>query len=242
MLSILNIAGYKFVSLSDTAGLRLELLTLCQQLELKGTILLSAEGINITLAGRPEKIELFKTKLIALGPFEHINFHATFSDTAPFKRLKVKLKKEIITFRQPTLDNTKSRASAVEPETLKRWLDDNKDIVLLDTRNEYEIEFGSFKNAVNLHINDFTEFAQAINQLPREKTIVMFCTGGIRCEKAALYMEQQGFNDVHQLHTGILGYFAKVGGVHYEGDCFVFDERIAVNPKLETVNNVSEPT
>ncbi|MBV9576833.1 MAG: sulfurtransferase [Gammaproteobacteria bacterium] len=232
MQPILNIAGYKFISLNDTSSLREIWLVHCQSLGLKGTILLSHEGININLAGTQEAITAFKKKLIEDMRFTDISFHQTYSDFQPFKKLKIKLKKEIITLRQPTVDATKQRAPAIAPALLKQWLDEKRNITLLDTRNDYEVNFGTFKNAVNLQIDDFTAFPATLASIEKNKPIVMFCTGGIRCEKAALYLLNQGHEEVYQLDGGILGYFAKVGGEYYEGECFVFDQRVSLKYDL----------
>ncbi len=227
-MQIVNIAGYKFISLQALTTLRSHFLTRCNQLALKGTILLSHEGINVNLAGTPDNIDTFKADLKSDAYFADMTFRQSYSATQPFKRLKVKLKKEIITLRQLHVNPVEGRAPAIAPETFKQWLDEKRDITILDTRNEYEIEMGAFKGAVNLHINHFVEFPKAIEQVERNKPIVMYCTGGIRCEKAALYMMSQGFSEVYQLDGGILNYFTQVGNAHYEGGCFVFDERIAV--------------
>ena len=231
-MQILNIAGYKFIPLHELNAIRVNLLKHCHLLALKGTILLSQEGININLAGTPEAITAFKEILNEEERFSHIQFHHTYSEFQSFKRLKVKLKKEIITLRKPEIKVSATRAPSISPETFKHWLDENHDITILDTRNEYEISFGTFKNALNLHIDDFTSFPNSISQISREKPVVMFCTGGIRCEKAALYLLSQGYQDVFQLEGGILGYFTAVGAKHYEGECFVFDERIALDSHL----------
>ena len=232
MQPVLNIAGYQFVALTDLDVLRASLRTECQRLALKGTILLSPEGINISLAGEEAAIEAFKQFIAGVQQFTAMRFHHTYSTSQPFQMMKVKLKKEIITMRQgehlaPLADN---RASDVSPAELKQWLDERRDITLLDTRNDYEYDYGTFIGAINLQIKHFGELPEAICHLDKQKPVVMFCTGGIRCEKAALYMEQHGFEKVYQLDGGILGYFATVGNAHYEGECFVFDERVALNP------------
>lgn len=231
-MSILNIAGYKFTALNDLDNLRTSLLNVCEGLGLRGTILLSPEGINLTLAGEIAPITQFKSHLATIGNLADMTYRESLSDNQPFKRLKVKLKKEIITMRQPAVDAAQQRAKSISPAAFKSWLDEKRDLIVLDVRNDYEYRFGTFSNAVNLHLKNFTEFPAAINPLDKTKPIVMFCTGGIRCEKAALYMEQAQFPEVYQLEGGILNYFAQVGGDHYEGDCFVFDERIAVDPQL----------
>ena len=232
-MQTLNIAGYKFIELHDLDALREALQVQCQAGGLRGTILLSPEGINISLAGTSQAIANFKSGLAVDERFAGMRFHHTYSSHQPFQCLKVKLKNEIITLRQgdvaPLQDN---RAPDISPAELKHWLDEKRDITLLDTRNDYEYRFGTFTGAINLHLHNFGELPAAVQDLDKEKPLVMFCTGGIRCEKAAIYMQNQGFKQVYQLDGGILGYFAQVGGAHYEGECFVFDERVALDAYL----------
>lgn len=232
-MTLLNIAGYKFVELKELDALRDSFLAKCTELNLKGTILLSLEGINMSLAGAPVDIRDFQVYLRDDARFADMTFHETFASAQLFQRLKVKIKNEIITLRQPQANPTVDRAPDVDPLVFKQWLDEKRDIVVLDTRNDYEVRFGTFENAVNLNINDFGEFPEAVADLPKDKPIVMFCTGGIRCEKAALYMLNEGYDNVYQLDGGILGYFAKAGAAHYNGECFVFDERVSVDAALQ---------
>src|SRR5580704_13551415 len=192
-MQILNIAGYKFISLNEVEALRLSFLTHCVNLELKGTILLSKEGININLAGTIPHIETFIAFLKNDLRFRDISFHETYSSTPPFNRLKIKLKNEIITLRKPEANPVKKRAPSISPEILKQWLDEKRDITLFDTRNDYEVRFGTFKDAIHLPISDFSELPSSLNALSRDKTIVLFCTGGIRCEKAALYLLKEDY-------------------------------------------------
>ncbi len=236
-MKISLIAGYKFIELHDLTAWRDYFLEVCHAHFLKGTILLSHEGINLNIAGFEQEINAFKKILDEQTLFANIAFHETFSSTLPFKRLKIKIKKEIITFRQTAVDVGHQRAPSLSPEQFKQWLDEKRDITILDTRNDYEVELGTFKGAVNLHLQDFTSFSVASAQLPHNKPIVMFCTGGIRCEKAALYLLNQGYPEVYQLDGGILGYFAKIGGEHYDGTCFVFDERVALDSALKAKTN-----
>lgn len=232
-MSYLNIAGYQFAPIQDCVSLRTSLLASCQALSLMGTILVSPEGINLSLVGEVSAIRRFQALLHEIPGFEAMWFHESYSDFVPFKRLKIKLKKEIITLRLPnTTPSEATRAKALAPQALKQWLDEGRDITLLDTRNDYEIQAGAFKGALNPHIDHFTQLPAAVSALDKKKPVVMYCTGGIRCEKASLMMQEQGFEEVYQLDGGILGYFAKVGGAHYEGRCFVFDERVALDPQL----------
>lgn len=236
MKNILNIAGYKFVELDRLRTLQYRLKNLCLQLKLKGTVLLATEGINIMLAGSLESIENFLQKFSEDKRFADIEFKKSYSVEIPFQRLLVKIKKEIITFNVPEIFPYQFTGPRVNPQQLKEWLDANKDIIILDTRNNCEITLGKFKNALDLGIDNFRDFPQAVKKLPtqlKEKTIVMYCTGGVRCEKASAYMMREGFQNVLQLDGGILKYFAECGDAHYEGKCFVFDERVAVDAKLE---------
>jgi UPF0176 protein len=158
----------------------------------------------------------------------------------------VKIKKEIITMRMPLIKPELGRAPSVDPKTLKRWLDQGHDdegvpVVMMETRNAFEVDVGTFKNTLDYRIEKFTEFPAVAEQHKDElagKTVVTFCTGGIRCEKAAIHMKNIGYDRVYQLDGGILKYFEEVGGDHYQGDCFVFDYRTALNPKLEPTETV----
>jgi len=238
---ILNIAAYQFVEIADPAALRDRLLARGAALALKGTVLVAGEGINVFLAGEAEPVRVFLAELTADPRFADMAVKFSESETVPFQRLRVKLKREIITFRNFQLLPGRERAPAVAPKQLAQWLEQGRDdagreIVLLDTRNDQEIAHGTFVDALTLPIAKFTELPQALEahrESVRGKTVVSFCTGGIRCEKAALWMQDAGYENVLQLEGGILGYFEQVGGAHYRGGCFVFDERIALAPDLK---------
>jgi UPF0176 protein len=229
MKSVLNIAGYKFIALSGLPKRRDDLLAKAAFLRLKGTILLSLEGINLTLAGTVEAIAAFSQFLQQDPDLADMHFRESYSTFQPFKRMRVKIKEEIITLRQPNVDPAAKPAPEISPQEFAQWLDEKRDITVLDTRNTYEIAYGTFRNAQQLNLEDFSEFPQAIDQVSREKPIVMFCTGGIRCEKAAIVLLNAGYSNVYQLKGGILNYFTEVGAKHYEGSCFVFDERVTVD-------------
>lgn len=232
-MQTLNIAGYQFISLSLLPELQLCLQLQCDSLNLKGTILLSHEGINLNLAGTAQNIDAFKTYFSQDIRFKDIVFRESYSSSEPFKHMKVKVKKEIITLHRPEVQPEMQCAPHISPDVFKKWLDEKRDITILDTRNDYEFRFGTFRGAINLQIKDFSDFPEAATKIARDKPIVMFCTGGIRCEKAGTYLLYAGFSEVYQLQGGILNYFARVGGVHYIGECFVFDQRIAVDENLE---------
>jgi UPF0176 protein len=239
--TFVNIAAYKFISFDDTAEIRPQLRALCDELGLRGTILLSPEGINLFLAGLREPIDRFLAWLRADPRFTDLAVKESYSDQQPFNRMLVKLKAEIITMKHPLIKPENGRAPSVEPKTLKRWLDQGHDdagkpVVMIDTRNAFEVDVGTFNDTIDYRIEKFTEFPDAIAQHKESlagKTVVTFCTGGIRCEKAAIHMQNVGFDSVYQLDGGILKYFEDVGGAHYSGDCFVFDYRTALNPQLE---------
>ncbi|HEY8681548.1 MAG TPA: sulfurtransferase [Rhodanobacter sp.] len=239
-MSIVNISAYKFVSLDELPTLRERLHEHCSALALKGTILLAPEGINLFLAGTRAQIDDFIASLRQDPRFADIVAKESLSDSAPFGRMRVRLKQEIITMRLPTIRPEGGRAPAVDALTLQRWLDqghddDGREVVLLDTRNDYETDVGKFPQAVDYRIASFTEFPAAIATDRARydgKTIVSYCTGGIRCEKAALHMRDLGISHVYQLDGGILKYLEQTDGAHWHGDCFVFDGRVAVDSAL----------
>ena len=239
-MSILNLSAYRFVSLDDLPALRERILERCDALALKGTILLAPEGINLFLAGPREPIDAFMDWLRTDPRFAGLEPKESMSDDVPFGRMRVRLKKEIITMRMPTVRPEGGRAPSVAPATLQRWLaqghDDNgREVMLLDTRNDYETDVGLFENAVDYRIASFTEFPGALaadRSRFENKTVVSYCTGGIRCEKAVLHMQDIGMDNVFQLEGGILKYFEETDGTHWRGECFVFDERGAVDKSL----------
>ena len=243
MNTILNISAYKFVPLPDAAELRDLLQERSLTLQLKGTILLAEEGINLFLAGSSEAVRDFITQLQADARFADIVPKESWSAHQPFKKMLVKLKREIIRMNHPTIRPAAGRAPAVPAATVKRWLDQGFDdsaraVVTLDTRNAFEVDHGTFEGAIDWRISKFTEFPQAVLDHKAQlqgKTIVSFCTGGIRCEKAAIFMREAGLEHVFQLEGGILKYFEETGGAHYQGRCFVFDEREALGADLSAL-------
>ncbi len=238
MTNTVNIAAYKFVSLDDLPALRNKLETRCLALNLKGTILLAPEGINLFLAGSAANVAALEKELHGDARLAGISIKHSRSDAPPFGKLLVKIKQEIIPFGRPEVNPAKQPAERLAARTLKIWLDEGRDFVLLDTRNTFEIEHGTFKNAADFAIDHFRNFPSAIQHADsslKQKTIVTFCTGGIRCEKAAPYLIQQGYKRVYQLDGGILKYFEACGKAHFEGDCFVFDERVALDAELKPV-------
>lgn len=235
-----NIAAYQFTPIEDADTLVERLRERATALDLLGSVLIADEGINLFLAGAPAAITVFLEELRADLRFADLVVKRSRSSRAPFARLKVKRKREIIAFRRDGRSPMAGRARALEPARLARWIergsdDDGRRLVLLDTRNREEVAHGTFEGAQALPITTFVEFPDAANahrEQLADATIVSFCTGGIRCEKAALWMQDHGFDNVWQLDGGILGYFEQVGGYGYRGRCFVFDERIALDTSL----------
>ncbi len=233
--SIVNIAAYRFAPLQELQTLRSELLAFCSAEKLRGTILLSTEGINLFVAGEAQAIESLLARLRAIPGLEPLAAKYSYTPDQPFRRMLVRIKREIIAFGVPGIDPAKRTSPKIAPLQLKAWLDEGRKLVLYDTRNDYEVKLGTFENALPAGVDHFRDFPAAVAKLPEEmkdETIVMFCTGGIRCEKAGPYMESQGFKNVLQLDGGILKYFEECGGAHYKGDCFVFDQRVGVDPTL----------
>jgi UPF0176 protein len=239
-MTILNVAAYKFVPINDALALKETLLERGLALQLKGTILLAEEGINLFLAGAPEALRSFMQALKSDVRFTDMPVKESDSESTPFRKFLVKIRREIIRMNHPQIKPADTRAPAVDAATLKSWLDTGRDdagreVVMIDTRNAFELNYGTFEGTHDFSIAKFTEFPDAIATHAKEfegKTVVTFCTGGIRCEKAALYMRDIGMQHVYQLDGGILKYFEEMGQAHYKGSCFVFDEREALNANL----------
>ena len=243
MKPILNVAAYRFVVLSETALWRERIRSQAQALDLKGTVLLADEGINLVLAGREAEVRHFLAWLTRCDTFAGLEVKESGSDEVPFARLVVKVKREIIRMNCSQVQPQTARAPALAARTLARWLgagrdDDGREVVTLDTRNAFEIEHGRFRGAYHWGLAKFSDFPAALAAHHAElegKTVVSYCTGGIRCEKAALLMREAGLAHVWQLDGGILKYFEETGGTHFEGNCFVFDQR-------ETLDHTLAPT
>jgi UPF0176 protein len=238
--TILNISCYLFVSLADTATLRDRLDARAEALGLKGTVLIAEEGINLFLAGPADAVNTWVDELRADARFATLTPKQSWSDVQPFQRLKVKVKPEIIRMNRPAVRPDQSpRAAALPPATLVRWLDqghddDGREVVMLDTRNGFEVDQGAFDGAIDWRLDKFSDFPEALAAHKAElagKTVVSYCTGGIRCEKAAMVLADEGVT-AWQLDGGILKYFEDTGGKHYHGNCFVFDDRRGVNADL----------
>lgn len=229
-------ALYKFVSLKDTASLLARLRSLCEHHHLKGTILLATEGINGTVAGSRLGISALHDFLKQDPRFDGMEYKESFAQEIPFHRLKVRLKKEIVTLGCPEVAPTERVGQYVEPEQWNSLLAD-QDVVVIDTRNVYEVKMGKFQGALDPQtqvFRDFPEFVEQHKELLKNKKVAMYCTGGIRCEKASSYMLSQGFSEVYHLKGGILKYLEKVPPADslWEGECFVFDERVGIGHQL----------
>ena len=234
-LTVKNISAYCFAPLEEIKSLRSRLTTACRGWGLRGTILLATEGINLFVAGPAGEIDQLLKLLQSVPGLERLEPKVSESRTQPFSRMLVKIKKEIIAFGVAGIDPARSPAPKLTARELKRWLDEGRVVTLLDTRNDYEVDLGTFHNAVSIGIKNFREFPPAVAQLPtleKHRPIVLFCTGGIRCEKAAPYLIQQGFSQVFQLEGGILKYFEECGSDHFQGECFVFDKRVGLASDL----------
>ena len=238
---ISNVAGYRFVDLPDRDKLREPFRQICNENGLKGTILLSFEGINFFLAGPQSSIDQYLHFLEEDSRFSAIPLKYSYTEYQPFNRMNVRLKKEIISLGLDHIKPAERTGEEITPTEFKQWLDEGREVAIIDTRNDYEIRLGTFENAFDLNIKSFRAFPKAVESLPdsmKDTPVVMFCTGGIRCEKASVVMMDAGFSNVKQLKGGILGYFEEVGGEHWDGDCFVFDHRVALSAELEQADVV----
>jgi UPF0176 protein len=237
---ILNVSAYLFTPIDDTHALRERLHARAEAAALKGTVLLAGEGINLFLAGEADALRGFLAWLRQDERFRALEAKESWSEQRPFRKLLVKVKREIIRMNHPAIRPHAGRAPAVGAATLARWLDAGHDdagrpVVMLDTRNAFEVSHGRFRGAIDWGLGKFSDFPDAVlahREELRGKTVVSYCTGGIRCEKAALFMAEAGVERVLQLEGGILRYFEQAGGRHFEGRCFVFDAREAVDADL----------
>jgi len=240
----LTTAMYHFVSLPHFKDLREPLLNFCISQSIKGTLLLADEGINGTVAGSEKSIlellEYLKNDSLFEGNFKNLAHKESWSDKHPFYRMKVKLKKEIVTLGIPGVSPTKMVGQYVKPQDWNKIISD-PEVVLIDTRNDYEYAIGTFKNAINPKTATFREFPEYVKthfDPKKHKKVAMFCTGGIRCEKASSYMMSEGFDQVYHLEGGILKYLEEVSPDKslWQGECFVFDQRVAIRHGLEVGN------
>lgn len=233
---IVVLALYKFVTINDPAAVKAVLAPICLSQNIMGTLLLAKEGINGTVSGTRAAIDALKAWFEQDETFQHIDYKESFTESHPFNRMKVKLKQEIVTLGVQSVDPNTLVGEYVRPADWNTLLSD-PDVLVLDTRNDYEYALGTFKGAMNPHTDSFREFNAFVDETldPQKHTkIAMFCTGGIRCEKASSLMLAKGFKEVYHLKGGILKYLEDVPAEEslWEGDCFVFDHRVAVNHSL----------
>ena len=231
-------ALYKFVSLPNYVSLKDPIHNKMKELQVFGTLLLAHEGINGTIASKDSNIKLFLKWLQNLeSNLNPISYKLSYDDSQPFNRVKVKLKKEIVTMGVSTIDPKKTVGTYVKPQDWNQLISD-PDVLLIDTRNDYEIELGTFENAVNPNTKTFREFPEYTKKhldSKKHKKVAMFCTGGIRCEKSTAYLKEEGFEEVYHLEGGILKYLEEIPSKEsmWQGDCYVFDGRVSVNHDLE---------
>lgn len=240
MSKIVVCALYKFVTLENHTALRSPLTQLLEAHAIRGTLLLASEGINGTVAGSREAIDQLKAWFAADERFSGIDYKESLVDTQPFYRSKVKLKREIVTMGVEGIDPRQVVGTYVEPQEWNALIAD-PDVLLIDTRNDYEVKIGTFKGAVNPETSSFREFPDYVRSHldpAQHRKVAMFCTGGIRCEKSTAFLKEQGFEEVYHLHGGILKYLEEVPAQEsmWQGECFVFDNRVTVNHELEPGN------
>jgi UPF0176 protein len=235
-----NLLFYKYVEIEDKEKLKLELLDFCNNIEVKGKILLADEGINANITGDEKQISQFLKYLRNDNRFLDIEIKLGHTTRHNFKRMLVKLRKEIISTRFEA--DIKNKADYIEPQELLKKYENSEDFIIIDTRNDYEYDVGHFENAVKLPINTFQDFPKGVKSIQnlKDKEVITFCTGGVRCEKASAYLKQNGFKNVKQLHGGIIKYGEVIGDKHWNGKCFVFDERgaIEIDPKKQEENYI----
>ena len=236
----LNVAFYKFVHFPNYTSFQSKILNFCVERNIKGTILLAEEGINVTAAGTKKNIYELLNFLKIDNRFSDITHKESYSEEIPFHRMRVKLKKEIVSLGRPNINLSNRSGIRVDPKNWNILLAD-PDVVLVDARNDYEYQIGTFKNAISPKTTNFREFPAFIKEklnTKKNKKIAIFCTGGIRCEKASSYMLSKGFENVYQLNGGILKYMDEIETDKslWEGECFVFDSRVSVDSELAEGN------
>lgn len=237
MAKVVVCALYKFVTLENFQEIKAPLLSFMLEQNIRGTLLLAQEGINGTVAGSRNEIDALLAYLQQDSRLAGVSFKESFVDEMPFLRTRVKLKKEIVTMGVQGIDPKRSVGTYVKPKDWNALISD-PDVTLIDTRNEYEVQVGTFENAVNPSTDSFREFPKYVKENldpTKNKKVAMFCTGGIRCEKSTAYLKEQGFEEVYHLEGGVLKYLEEVPEQEtmWQGECFVFDERVTVNHALE---------
>lgn len=236
MKSFVILTFYEFSSLNDCELMRESLLKTMRDNQVKGTIIIASEGVNGTICGLKDELEPLVTELKSYPGLEHLVLKETYSEFNPFAKAKVKLRNEIVTLGVDSIDPLAESGIHVSPEEWNQLLED-PEVVVVDTRNDYEVQLGTFQNAINPRTENFRDFPAYVDQHllnKKDKKIAMFCTGGIRCEKSTAYLKKLGFDEVYQLNGGILNYLNTIPeeNSRFEGSCFVFDDRVALDQKL----------
>ena len=233
-------AFYKYVKIDNPDLFQKVHLDFCLSIGLKGRILVGEEGINGSVCGTKEAVDKYKSKLKSNPLFDDIQFKEHTANRQAFRKMFVRVRKEIV---YSGLDvDMKNTAKFIEPSKLKEWLDNNEDITMVDMRNDYESKIGKFRNAVTLGMKNFRDLPKFIGEIYdlKNKKIVTYCTGGIRCEKASAFLKESGFNDVYQIRGGILKFGEEFPDTYWEGKCFVFDDRLAVEINKKNTNPLAE--
>ncbi|HKI45331.1 MAG TPA: rhodanese-related sulfurtransferase [Balneolales bacterium] len=231
-----TILYYKFTHIEEPQAFREKHISLCRELGILGRIYISHEGLNGTVAAAETQIELYKTKLRQEPGFEDISFKQEKTKSIPFEKLKVKIRQEIVALKSDIpIDPSKDGQGYLEPHEWRKMIESDEDFVMIDVRNNYESQVGHFEGALTPDLDNFYDFPKWIDDfgIDKNKKILMYCTGGIRCEKFSILMRNKGYADVYQLHGGILNYKHEQNGAHFKGKCFVFDDRLTVpvNPE-----------
>jgi len=231
----INISGYRFTPINNLDQALENFNSLCADLALMGSIYIASEGINMGLSGNILDIQTFRRRLQEHTAFKNIRFHELYSTQMPYKKMTIKTRTELVPIEDSSIKVGDFDHQYLAPQELKQWLDEGRDFILLDMRNDFEFQLGTFDSATQLDLRRFRKLQtknEQIQELPKDKPIVTFCTGGIRCEKAGPYLEKQGLDNVYQLHGGIIEYLRQTKGAHWHGNCFVFDERVSINHEL----------
>ena len=242
-LPFVHCTAYQFAKMTDKQVeiYRQEMKAKAKSLGMLGTILLGSEGMNFFLSGSDEAVLAMVAYFESTSEFQNMPYKISFSDEQPYTRMLVRIKNEIVTMGRLEVDPLTMEAPYLDAETLDQWYAEGKDMIILDTRNDYEIALGKFEGAIDFDIKSFRDFPEAVEAMDesmKDKTIVTYCTGGIRCEKAAPFMKAAGFKNVYQLDGGILRYLETRGQSHWEGECFVFDKRVAVGADLNETETI----
>lgn len=235
MVKVVTFYKFRPIEADRLESLKVDLTKKAEQLNIKGLLLIGVEGCNATISGEEESLEVFKRQLKELPEIGELTFKESKAENHPFRRFKVDIREEIVTLKDTAAVPRSITNNHLPPREWQRVLESEPDVVLIDTRNSYETEIGIFEGAIDLNLKKFSDFPEKVKelQIPREKKVLMYCTGGIRCEKAILDMQKQGYENVFQLEGGILKYLEEYPHQKFSGECFVFDHRVSVDQSLQ---------